>query len=255
MRKYRTLVFLLIFSTLSSFSQISVGLKGGFALNNTTNDTRNIDFTSSATTPAFYGGVCANFGVNEKLFLRTEVNYSQKGYAVTKYYDASRFAAQNQQNASFWGTNYTYIQVPILLNYTIENETIKFYFGAGPYFSYAISGKKWADMFIADLGGEFLTQKSVSEPYVFETQFGTDNRKDNRFDLGAVINVGVARKLTFGEVFLEARYEYGFLDWHKFKTEIPKSYSNVMNRGFTFSVGFMFYLKKKSYESSSDETE
>lgn len=255
MKTFKLISLFIFLTPIGVFCQISLGLRGGLALNNTTSDTRNIEFTSTNLAPAVYGGLCANFGLSDYMFLRTEINYSTKGYAITKYYDAQRFQTGNTQYASFWGVNYSYIQVPIVLNYAFESENFKFYVGAGPYFSYAFAGKKWADLFIADLGGEFLNVKSVSEPYSFVSAFGSDNRKDNRLDVGAVFNVGIARKLQNGDLFFEARYEHGFMDWHSFKDgNVPKSYSSVMNRGFTFSVGYVIHLKKKSYDSEPDES-
>lgn len=248
--------FFLFFLTFHSvFSQISLGIKGGLSFSKTTTDTRNIDFTAPDYFLSLNAGICADFSVSSRLFIRSEINYIQKGFTIIKYFDASLFSTSNTQNASFWGTNYTYLQVPILLHYKIENENIKFYFGVGPYISYAVSGKKWANLFIPELGGEFYTQKFSSENYIFDINFDNDNRVDNRIDFGGIVNVGIARKLNFGEIIFEARYEHGFLDWHRFNISTPKTYSSVMNRGITISIGALFYIKKKYSETSTDQTD
>ncbi|TAG53491.1 MAG: PorT family protein [Cytophagales bacterium] len=253
--KISKIVLFIVFS-IPSYSQIGIGLKLGGESSFTTNDTRNIQFTESKNQISFYGGIVADFNLNKYLVLRTELNYSNKGFQVIKYIDKQSFDSKSTKFSSNWGENRTYLQLPIILNFKfVDNEKIKIYTGAGPYISYAISGKNWADLTLNDLGSVEYKLKSVSENHIFDTDATFDNLKDNRIDIGGILNLGIAFKIPKGEFFLETRYEHSVSDWYSFSIETPKTYSSVMNRGVTASFGFIFTIKnKRTYYSEEQET-
>ncbi len=250
---FRLLSFVLFLFFFNTNAQISIGAKLGLTSNNTTNDTRNISFSESRSKIDFYGGLAANFQLNSFLELRSELNYSKKGYQVLKYLNQQNQTNKSEANSSTWGINYTYLQLPVLLHYKlIDSDKIKLYLGGGPYLSYALAAQKWAKLSINNLGNDEYTFKSLSEKYEFDTETKNDNRTDNRLDFGLIANVGIAFKFRKGDFFIETRYEHGTIDWHKFDGEIPKTYSSTLNRSYTFVAGFMFQIKEKSKETTID---
>lgn len=246
-------LIVLFLGYINVFSQISIGAKLGASSNKTTNDTRNIEFSEAKSTLDFHGGLVANFGLNNFLEIRAECNYSVKGFSVIKYLNEQSFTNKTEHNSSNWGTSYSYLQVPVLLHFKfVDSEKIKFYAGGGPYLSYALFAKKWANLSVANLGSQDYVYKKLSEKYEFDIDSKNDNRTDNRLDFGLIANIGLAFKFNKSEFFIESRYEHGITDVHSFVGEIPKTYSSMLHRSYTFTAGFMFLIKQKSYDNAVD---
>lgn len=238
-----------------SNAQVLLGLKGGYNTSSVDIDTRNIENTEARSASGFHIGAEADIGINEYLSLKTEVLYSQKGYARIKYFDSQNFTDKNERNSDRWELSSHYLEIPMLLNYYYEGRQFKFFLNAGPYTAFWFGGSFKGDFFTNNLGDIYLKYKEVNESYAFDDSFGTNHLKDNRWDIGAAVGSGLAYKIKRGEIFFEARYNHGFLDLHKFEGSTPpKTYSNQYNRCWTFSLGYMMTLKaKRKVEDQEDE--
>lgn len=149
-------------------------------------------------------------GLNASLFthtkilpfiaIRTEFGYSQLGY-----------------NYKFLGndcsSNIDYLQLSP--NLYLKPPVLPIYAVGGTYAAYAISGY--------DKIGTLSVDKSFGDG------------KTLNFDYGVNFGLGYRANLAIIKLFMELRYEMGFIDYDDYS-----SYSYYKNRNLALSVGFMF---------------
>lgn len=234
-------------------AQIQIGAKAGFINSTASVDTRNIAFTETESLNGLQLGLVYDHDISSTFSIRTELLYAEKGYRVRKYFDASYFDTKKLQNSSYWQLQMNYLEVPILFKWNVESARLKFYLNAGFYGAYWFSGKNTGSFFTANLGDPFYARKTASEKYDFDNDFGANKRKDNRFDIGAVVGTGLAYKIKQGEFFLEGRYNYGFADRYTFESAAPKYYQTQTNKNWSVTFGFMFNLKPKKLKKIKNQ--
>jgi len=251
---YLSFIFILFSSSLCH-SQILFGPKIG--LNNAWADTdnRNIGYTQGEHINRIQFGFVYDHAIKTQFSIRAEVLYSEKGYAVRKYYNSYLFDVKNTQNSSYWELQKRYLEVPVMLKWFTESRSFKFYINAGIYGAYWLSANNYASLFTYNLGDISPKRKEAEQEYEFDNDFGTNKRKDNRIDYGLVAGSGLAYKIKRGEIFIEARYSHGFADRFVFEASQPKYYLPQMNRNWSFSAGFLLTLKPKKIHKKIEENE
>jgi hypothetical protein len=160
------------------------------------------------------GGLIGNVGFSELLSLQFEVLYEQKGedYKMT-FMDITEKVKLSMD----------YLTLPVLLEFSHDFGNFRLFGGLGPYIGYALGGKiKVADS-------------------TMKIEFGKNNF--NRFDVGASVNLGGGLKVGNGHIFLDLRYNYGFMDIYQPETK-PDGYKTHCNRNFVASIGYIIPLGK-----------
>lgn len=176
---------------------------------------REIQSVNSVTVFSF--GVGLEVKLADKLALQPEFNYNQTGESYEIKRVGSDFDSEFTYSYSL-NEDYKYntLQVPVLLKYSpIESESVRFSILAGPYYSYNLGGSYKADF---NFGS---TTSSVKGDVIWGTRpanyTGTDaySPEDafNRGDLGVILGLAGGLKFGPGELYLEARYMYGFTNY------------------------------------------
>ena len=204
------LLFLLLISETVK-GQIHLGLKGG--LNYVNNEVLNAPGGSDRDNQyrfGYHAGIFAQIQCLDKLSLRPELLFSNKGYKFE--------GSGNAQPAGGGSLHLNYINLPILIGYEIVD---KLTFSVGPELGYLLSAKSKFDSEIIDV-------KSIW---------------DNEFDFG--LSTGVSYSLD-EKVIIGIRYTHGLSSVlgnivSRDANGVPLS-SNVkyQNRAFQLSIAYQF---------------
>jgi hypothetical protein len=202
-----------------------------------------IQSVNSVTVFSF--GVGLEVKLADKLALQPEFNYNQTGNS----YDVKQGSgsALISIKADY---KYNTLQVPVLLKYSLfEPESFRFSILAGPYYSYNLGGSYKADFTLGS------TTTSLKGDLIWDTRPANYNGTDayatdddlNRGDLGAILGLAGGFKIGPGELYLEARYMYGFTN---FATSASNSQGGAVSdlgsasRVIGIQVGFAVPLSK-----------
>ena len=203
-----------------------IGLKGGVTFANSTyKNNGNVDNSSLLTT--FNAGVVADLGLSKVFFIRTGLDFQSKGI---KYNVAG-------SDKHTYKSNPLYLELPV--NFVFKaplSETVKFYFGAGPYLACGIGGKQ----------SDSYTNGNVTTTTSTTIKFSNDNLSGNngsvwegaqykRFDVGANILAG----LELGRVAFNVQYGIGLFN------TVPGTSNNLnnqINEHRVFSADFIIFL-------------
>jgi len=161
-------------------------------------------------------GLMLNLEVASGLSLQPELHYIQKGYRL----DFELLGLTVDAT-----TTYHYLEVPLLIKYSVGQEAIKFYLNAGPSFGYAVAGQEKGE----------LDGQSVDEDIDFE------DYELKRTDLSVVAGGGLAIDIGQGATLLmDARYIYGLTNLDDSGDE------NIAerNRGLGLGLGVLVSIGK-----------
>jgi hypothetical protein len=205
MKKVLLPLLLLVLFSFTSFSQVSVGFKGGLTMANLSFE--DLDHASADYAFGWHAAVFLKSGSGLFSF-QPEVMFIQKGTRVN-----------STKDATYSQLTMNYIDVPLLLRATIGIKIVEVYFNLGPYGGYWIGGKH-KNYFYDDQQGKWVTDK---DNYEF------DDDHDVRYDVGIVGGVGVKVLMLLFEV----RYGQGFIDVYDHEQNSDKE----TNRYFNFTLG------------------
>ncbi|MGD8306304.1 MAG: porin family protein [Ignavibacteria bacterium] len=236
MKKINCLVIaILILGTLPAYSQssefqmnrFSLGVIGGlnFADLHFPNS-QGPDDQEISTRLGMAIGAVLDIRISENIFARIEPMYIQKGGKIEEGTDPI-----NQPEGKIKSSS---IEIPILIQFTFGNK-IKPYLIAGPTLGYNL--------------------KSEIEFEVTGLKFKGDLKEvTETFDLGLTFGGGVQVPAGFGEIILEARYNYGLINQQKggtttvssnsidFELDSDKEEDKFTNRGFQLLAGISIPL-------------
>jgi hypothetical protein len=174
-------------------------------------------------------GAVGNYTFNEYLALQVELLVQQKGesYKFQEQYLNDTYSNKKSQTV-------TYITIPILArgNYSFGKFTISAVLG--PYIGIGIAAKYKYDVY-----GESGTEKQKFG----KTKNDSSELKLHRFDIGLSFGIIPSYELGPGSIFLDLRYDLGFIDAYNPNTK-PEDYLTACNRNFGISVGYLVKLGK-----------
>lgn len=204
--KYAVAIIVTLCFAASSFAQgIYIGPRIGANFANVSYDGDG-DPDLNSRTSVLYGGVL-ELGLADKFAIQPEVSYIVRGY-------------ESEESLGFLNPNLTlnYLDFGGLLKFKTGSEGLNAYLGAGPYYSYALSGE-------------------------FDTAVGTveidfdDDEAFERGDWTAAFAAGVQLPLGESFLFVDARYLLGLTDLNDRDDEVE-----IRNRAFSLSAGILFAL-------------
>lgn len=213
MKKILLLAALGIFSFNTAHSQeIGFGIKGGLNLSNLSIKQDDVSKPDSRT--SFHIGGLVEIPISGKFSIQPELLFSMQG-------------AQEEESETYMGQTYSskttlklnYINLPIMAKYYVVDGLA---LEVGPQFGFLMSAK-----------GEF----EASGPGIDET--GTIDLKEEVKTLDMGVAFGASYELNLG-VFFSARYNIGLSNINKDNDEDFDESSNVKNRVFQVSIGYMF---------------
>lgn len=198
------------------FTDIKLGIKGGFNSTNITNSKEVVD--NSKALSGFNAGVVAVIPMSSTFSLRTGLDIQSKGFRSKTALGETKY-------------NPMYLELPVNVAVMLPfNEKIKGYVGAGPYAAVGIAGK------YQDAGTGYKSTK-ISFGNDKPGNSGTSNSGQfKRFDAGVNAIAGV----DFGRVGIHAQYGFGFVNTHPGESADWQSSKKYQNRAFGISGIFYF---------------
>ena len=205
------------------FAQVQVGIRGGANWGLASKPA----FLGSLT-PTFHpspgptGAIFLDIPLSNRVSLRPEVAYVQKGFLVKQGLDINLGGFSLPLGARIAYQAQT-IEVPLLVKVNLSDGPIQPYLIAGPAVSYTFDGRVRTR----------ATALITTRPIDVDVNYGETL---NRWDVGAVGGLGLAMDAGAGKFFIEGRYTQGFTR----QVQVPVVNVNVRNRGVAVSVGYSF---------------
>ena len=167
---------------------------------------------------SFFGGMVASVPVSMNIIFRPQLQYIAKGWVTHHDFMDPSVSDYDTKLASHW------IELPLNFVYNVPSKNGRFFFGLGPYASYALSATIHDD------------RESGDRKIEFKKGDATDTIPTaNRFDIGA--NFIAAYEFRNG-FFLSLNYSHGFVDFRNDTDDNvqPENKNIVIGLG----IGYMF---------------
>lgn len=205
--KLLAVLFLIIGITKNSNAQVNYGIKAG--LNYSAQSELSNLYDGQNYKPGYIFGLTLGYDFNPILSLNTEVSYQTKGGCNQNNYNMSI------NNATY---QFNYLNIPIYLKAKLSEQhgipkNWGIYGYAGPYYGRLLS-----------------TSSDIDES---EQTTGTIDDYASETDYGAVLGIGVSRKVNSVELYTDLRYEMGM-------SEIISYDNKLRNKTIAFCVGIRF---------------
>jgi hypothetical protein len=128
---------------------------------------------------AYLGGIHFEYELNEKLSLKTELNYERKSQKSANNINIRQNFDDPVQEYNFTTKrHYDYLIVPILLKYSFTNKD-SFYINGGPFIGFLLQSKYTNDLNVSGFGSsDVITTKNNKK-----TDFGLSFGLGKNFDL------------------------------------------------------------------------
>lgn len=221
MKKRLVLVLLALVGTLSTYAQVSFGIKAGY--NNSSVSGEGSEFTKRLS--GFHAGGIADISLAENFSLQPQLLFIIKGAKSAAYKETIagvEFEVPEQK------LSLNYLELPVNFLYKHEVGAGSIFVGAGPYLGFGLSGKLKAGE--EDVDVKFDGKKDS------ETDANGESAVHlKRLDAGANFLAGYELKngLLFG-----INYSLGL-------TNLDPDGAKSKNNYFGVSVGYLFKTKKK----------
>ena len=217
-----------VVTTVSSFSQLSIGVQGTGNLSDASIEASDIFSPSKKTRVMPGAGIVADIQVNPSLMLRTGLNYQQQGITLKATFPG--VPGEINEISTEAKLNLHYLQVPLNVLYTTKGAT-SFFVGGGPYVSFAVSGKTKSETTYRYTDGTVETEKEEAD--LFEKdEDGNTSFKRTDFGLGAIAGV----KLP-GGFFANVGYQYSLANLSKDED------AKYRNRGLQLTIGYYLFSR------------
>ncbi len=202
--------------------QISVGAKIGANFADTKVDGLFENLAPEPTTyTGFNAGVVAEFPINQAFSFRPEINYIQKGFTVSQSFDVDLLGIDMEVGAKA-RTRINYVEMPLLMKYSLGNDRAKAYVIAGPGIAYAAHAElKPVATFIIDFNLPAINIDLSNDIY-------------QRWEISGILGAGGEVKAGNGKLFADARYNLGFTNM----LNNPVVDLRIKNQGFNISAGY-----------------
>ncbi len=226
--KYFLLLILSSCSLLLS-AQTTIGAKAGVNLGTFSNngDSSEINADLKRILGLQIGGL-AEITINENIAIQTEFLFIQKGFRVSSIdtFTQSQVPVIYKSKTKFV---VNYLEVPILLKYKFgDPEEVRMFATVGPTFSYAAGAFNVAR--VTALGNTDRMRQPAE----------LDDLLYNRFEVSASLGVGFSVPVDPGELFFEARAQFGLTNLNERGGRDKANY----NRGFGFTMGYLVNLSE-----------
>ena len=215
-----------------------VPVKGGFALGLYSGYTNNHiyssvgyrSFTKYENGHGYVIGISAGYSVTDWFAVYAEPSVIAKSYTLLR----TDYAVGNEQN---WRN--TYLQMPLVAQFSFGGKNILGFVNLGGYAGGWINSRTWgkyqeSTSYSADYGEEYF--------HYFKENVKFDKERDNRFDCGLLIGLGLKYNFADWGIFAEVRYYYSLSDMQKnyMYEQIPR-----YNDTYVFTTGAVYRIKSK----------
>jgi len=214
MIKLLTFVFLFIIGIQFSFGQTRFGLKAGGKVANMKFDkeSHKVFNTENEHRMGFQVGIIAQEQMSNKVYVRSELFYSLKGYRI-----------RDKQRTTRNPVSFHYINLPVLVGYKLSSDFSAF---LGPQVGYLAAVNIKSD------NGETSDNLRNAGDY-------------NQYDLG--IGAGVDYTIT-PRISVDLRYNYGLtniLDGNLIDSSGNEKESELLKNNRTIEISFNYFFRPK----------
>ncbi len=222
--KIITLAFVSLLSVIQINAQISIGGKIGANFADT--DVNGVLGTFAPEQKVYTGftaGIMAEIPILNGFSFRPELNFIQKGFQIKETFDVSVLGIDLPIGGSA-RTRLNYIEIPLLMKYSVGTDQAKFYAIAGPSIAYAAN---------AELRPRATFILDFNLPHI---PINLDNDIYNRWEVSGVLGLGGEVKAGHGKIFMDGRYNLGFTSM----LDNPVINLDIKNQGFNISAGYAY---------------
>jgi hypothetical protein len=218
---------MLLFSTVS-FSQFSLGVKGGLSIPNLSSGTNDPVSSGYSSREAPYFGVVAEKKLSHLITLHAELNYSSQGgkkdgvQAIPGSNFAEYFQAVQEPTPDYLYATYNsvaklnYLELPVIADFNFPlGKTFSFFVGAGPYAGYLLNAKQvTSGSSLLYLDAAEMEPLPFPEPTNFDTTVSITSQI-HKFNVGIQGGLGLSLNMKTSKFVLTAGGNYGFLNIQK----------------------------------------
>jgi len=221
-----TALTLLLVTTVHA--QFSLGIKGGWTMQNVTAPNGAIDALPLKGNQSFTLGGVAEYSLTNQFALQGEVNFVRKGFVIKEGLDLDILNIPLPVGVRAT-TNIKYVEMPLLAKYKFGTGKTHGYVVAGPTFGYARSGN-------------FKTEANVLiDINLTNTPLNFDALNMNRWEVGGAVGLGGAVDLGGSQLFADARFTHSFTKLDN----LPVVDVELRNRGVALTAGVLIPIGGK----------
>ncbi|MEI6898977.1 MAG: porin family protein [Bacteroidota bacterium] len=210
-------IFICYLSIPFSFGQnYSLGIKAGPSFSYITNFSPEA-YSQKKPLIGVTGGLINNFKLSRIFSLQLEILYVKRGF--------KEVANGPYSSNATYTHSVNYINLPLLFNFTFPSGAFSFSGKAGGYCAVALSGK-------------LVAEQSTVWNGTQDIEFGNIRK----FDAGLCAGVSAGYKLGPGDLFVEARFDYGltkYKDARYFPNNLDHAYYSL-----TTGIGYMLHFSR-----------
>ncbi|MDR0763657.1 MAG: PorT family protein [Bacteroidales bacterium] len=205
----------------------TAGLYTGYTYNHLHSLTGYRSFTEYRDGHGYVIGIPVGYLVTEWFTVQVEPSIIAKSYSLVR----TDYAEGNEQN---WRN--TYLQLPLIAQFSFGGKKLRGFVNLGGYVGGWINSHTW---------GKYSETTSYLEDnkeyfYYFKENIKFNKERDNRFDGGLLIGLGLKYDFTHWGLFAEARYYYSLSDMQKnyMYGQVPRyNDTYVFTVGATYKIG------------------
>ncbi|RVT98080.1 PorT family protein [Mucilaginibacter limnophilus] len=238
--KKALLTICLAAASLTSFAQfygdyeapVTFGIKGGANFASFQQSVEGLEGSaSSGSVIGYHAGVYANFNIDYYFAIQPALLFTVKGSKFkysesTEIEDIGTVSVLSDDKATL-----NYLHFPVNLIYKVPTGDNKFFFGAGPFISYGLSGKAKTKQ-TGTLMDETFTNEVEGD-----VTFGNEPGNVKRFDYGANALVGFK---FYGGFVISANYDFGLAEIQNNTDDETGITTKVKTRVIGLSIGYEF---------------
>jgi len=179
--------------------KLYLGVSGGYSHNTLITSVGSRPFTAYKSKGGFTVGMPIRYRFNEWFALQAEPSVIQKNYTWTRT-DFHAYSPKPHRH-----TTNTYLQLPLMVNFSFGGEKLRGFCTPGVFMGYWTGSR---------IKGIALDNNEL--PYEYDESFTFDSRRDNRFEYGLMLGLGLEYKYNNMFTFaLEGRYYHSASDLQK----------------------------------------
>ncbi len=214
-----------------------LGLEGGWSSNYLITNISNLSFTKYDPKSGYFVAIPLQYDINNWLAIYSDPGLIQKNY---RYIRTGFFQGIQETHTN------TYVQIPLNARFSFGGTKLKGFLDAG------IFGAYWATGHVNGVQPNILNPVSsytTSNPasifdlvnrYDFNERYQFNSSKDNRYEFGGILGVGIQYDLPRFKIFIEGKKIQPITDQQKkyMTNQVPR-----YNSTYLFSAGCMIRLK------------
>jgi hypothetical protein len=214
-----------------------IGLEIGYTKNYLITNISSLPFTVLKPQDGYLVGLRVEYNLNKWLSICSNPNWSQKNYEIER---TDFFAGVYEKFTN------SYIQLPVFGHFSFGESRVKGFLNMGGYAAY------WKSAWVKGSEGNILNPVDTvyfnsnpktffeeNKPYNYNQQYEFNSTRDNRFELGWLLGIGVSYDAKKFKLFIEGRLTQSMSDQQKkyMINQVPR-----YNQTYSLSMGWVWRL-------------